>query len=327
MKKILLSLVALCCAMTAGAQAVLPQTATLQAGDETTVFTGANALVEAVAAAPVTGEGVITLSGGQFNIVTLDKVVAIYGSGYVNLPDRDIYDTYVSVITIKLPAEIATPHNIKIVGIRTDRILIEAELDGLAVSKCGLNEIRGNAKATHVVVTQCIGCNSFIGMHDLLVQNSHGSFSGVTVLNNESTILFDHCILTSTSCYDTSRFTCTNSIVNTRCVTSIERFHYCIITNQDNLDASPISDNNWFRTDEDAQLTNLFTDGTNLDFTTTRTFTLKKPEKFVGNDGTPVGVNGAGRQWTIIPETPLTKDLQVTVDGTNLNVTYETEVR
>ena len=331
MKKILLSLVALCCAMTVNAQAVLPQTATLQVGDETTVFTGANALVEAVAAAPTTGEGIITLSEGTFNNVTLDKVVAIYGSGYENLPDRDIRDTYVHYITINIPAEIAAPHNIKIVGLSSDYIYIDAALDGLAVTKCSMNSIqaRNSAQATHVVVTQC-RCGNFWTMHDLLVQNCHGSFSSVTVLNDESTILIDHCIVTSGYFWNSSnsRFTCTNSIVSSSWWdSSSQNFHYCIMTNRDNLDGFLTSDNNWFTTDEDAQVANLFTDGTSQTYTNTRTFTLKKPEKFVGNDGTPVGVNGAGREWTIVPEIPVTKDLQVTVDGTNLNVTYETEVR
>lgn len=331
MKKILLSLVALCCAMTAGAQAVLPQTATLQVGDETTVFTGASALTQAVAAAPVTGEGIITLSEGTFNDLALTKPVTIYGSGYENLPDRDIRDTYVPNITINLPAEITSSRNIKIVGLRFYRIYMDTSLDNLEVTKCNMYEImsRNNAVAK-VVVTQCSGCTGFSGMHDLLVQNSIGAFSNVSVLNNESTILINHCIKTGGNYGSSNRYTCTNCIIGTSTGwmnLNVQEYHYCIFTNTDNINTSLTSDNNWFNTDEDTKPANLFTDATDLNYTNTRTFTLKKPEKFVGNDGTPVGVNGAGREWTIIPEIPVTKDLQVTVDGKNLNVTYETEVR
>ena len=57
-------------------------TATLQHGDEVTVFRMANALSEAYNAA-VDGD-VITLSEGTFGGITINKSITIYGAGYEN---------------------------------------------------------------------------------------------------------------------------------------------------------------------------------------------------------------------------------------------------
>ena len=88
MKKILLSIVALCCTVVTGAQnSSQQQTAILQKGDGTaegsvSVYYGSDALKEAYNAADDEG-CVITLTSGQFNFsMDIKKAVAIYGVGF-----------------------------------------------------------------------------------------------------------------------------------------------------------------------------------------------------------------------------------------------------
>ena len=65
MKKILLSIIALCYTLVAGAQNEI-MTVVLQHGNDVSTFTGANAFINANAQA-VDGD-VITLSAGAFNV-------------------------------------------------------------------------------------------------------------------------------------------------------------------------------------------------------------------------------------------------------------------
>ena len=59
------------------------------------------------------------------------------------------------------------------------------------------------------------------------------------------------------------------------------------------------------------------------------TFTLKDNllSTYVGTDGTPVGINGGGYTWNIIPTTPKVNGLTLTPSGTTLNVTYDAQTR
>ena len=73
-------------------------------------------------------------------------------------------------------------------------------------------------------------------------------------------------------------------------------------------------------------LAEIFTDEASADYTPTRTFELQQPETWVGTDGTQVGLHG-GNGWNKVPGVPVVKDLQLSVDGSTLNVTYEAEAR
>ena len=84
------------------------------------------------------------------------------------------------------------------------------------------------------------------------------------------------------------------------------------------------SSNNWLN----VGIANVFEDVANSDYSPSRTFTLKDPDnKYIGSDGTQVGVHGGAFPWNKIPSTPVVKNLNATVSGTNLGVTYQAEVR
>jgi hypothetical protein len=72
---------------------------------------------------------------------------------------------------------------------------------------------------------------------------------------------------------------------------------------------------------------NVFKDADNADYTTDRTFELKSPETYIGNDGTQVGVHGGAYPWNKAPSTPVVKNLDAKVNGISLGVTYQAEVR
>ena len=143
MKKILLSIIALCCSMAAGAQQTDQISAVLQVGNETPqVFYGASALSKALEAAPDKG-GVITLSSGQFSPVTINKCVRIYGSGFQAIDSLDVYQSYISGdCTINLPEEIASPHDIGIEGVYINGdLLVKSAVDGLTLTKSSVEDL------------------------------------------------------------------------------------------------------------------------------------------------------------------------------------------
>ena len=80
-KRVIISLMVLCFAMVAKAQNDVA-IATLQHGDNVSVFKGPSALASALAAASDEGGDVITLSEGSFTAATITKPVSIYGAGF-----------------------------------------------------------------------------------------------------------------------------------------------------------------------------------------------------------------------------------------------------
>ena len=96
MKKILLSIIALCSTMWAGAQNEI-LTAVLHHGSDTKSFTGVNAFIQANAAAD--DGDVITLSPGSFNVSDIKKSITVYGAGFEK---NDAADTEVSVVSGQL---------------------------------------------------------------------------------------------------------------------------------------------------------------------------------------------------------------------------------
>ena len=80
-KRVIISLMVLCCAMAVKAQNDVA-IATLQHGDNVSVFKGSSALASALAAASDQGGDVITLSEGTFTAATITKPVSIYGAGF-----------------------------------------------------------------------------------------------------------------------------------------------------------------------------------------------------------------------------------------------------
>ena len=341
MKKTIITLAMMCCAIVANAQVTDEQSAILQVGDNAQVFYGADALKEALEAAPDRG-ATITLSAGTFNACEITKCVNIYGAGWVtdNTPknnessiENSILPTnIVNQMVINLPEGLAAPHNIHIEGLRfTDNsqhwIKVSSTIDGLEFMRCWMPQaIRFEQQNDHVTITQCYIAGGCTGGHDLLIQNSYTRLSQLTVLKAESNIVVNHCIVTNgyNFNYTENRFLCLNSMFSCSWLNKAQTFRYCTL-NRANLDGFVGSTNNIFNVD----YATIFKDQANMEYSDTRTFELKDDLKatYMGDDNTEIGINGGNYPWNKAPHTPIVKDLQLTISGTNLKVTYNAETR
>lgn len=326
MKKILLSIVALCCTVVAGAQTTDQISAILQVGNEAPqVFYGIDALKKAMAAAP-NKEGVITLSSGNFNPTTVNKDVKIYGAGFETNEAEGITLTNINGgFDVNLPQGIEGPHNIHIEGVYVNgNIAVKSAINGFTFAKGRLGGISFNVATTSINIRQSYIVGNIIGAHNLYVKNSYIDNSQISSFSDESTVLIDHCILARGTDYDYSsnHFNCVNSIVRISYINSVQTYNYCLLPNRANLNGFIGSDNNYFSVSD----ANVFEDAENFNYSADRTFTLKDPDTYKGNDGEPVGPSG-GIGWNKIPGTPIVKNLNATVSETNLNVTYDAVAR
>lgn len=343
-KSFIISVVALCCSMAAQAQY-----ATLQKSNgDVTVYYGNAALVDALNDAEQTGS-VITLSGGTFgNPGTITKSVKIYGAGYETDASKGITAT---TIDRYYPYPLTDPQppicfqsadegdmldGVTIEGVRLFSYVwpfCVQRVKNLVISKCyfGYLKIIGE-HVQNVTVRQCSIVSGVISgdykVDGVLFQNCHFANSGCTYDVPESRLQIDHCIITYGDNYGVNAIY-SNNIVNVKSLPAGSTARNNIFTNSNltSLDVSIDASGNWFK----VGMGSLFTDGTNLnlDSPSTRTFTLKDNllSTYVGTDGTPVGINGGGYTWNIIPTTPKVNGLTLTPSGTTLNVTYDAQTR
>ncbi len=325
MKKILLSIIALCCTVVAGAQQTDQISAVLQVEGQTPqVFYGASALKSAIEAAPDKG-GVITLSSGQFSPVTINKCVRIYGSGLQTIDSLDVYQSYISGdCTVNLPEEIANPHDIGIEGVYINGdLLVTSAVDGLTLTKSSVEDYSTSAPATRCGIRQSY-IRGDVKAHQMFIQNS---WLGARIIpfDGGSSIVIDHSILRAGGGFYNynDRFTCRNSILWCPYRPSNQTYNFCLSPSNAAFNVNAGCSDNWYNVGE----SNVFKDASNADYSTTRTFELKSPDTYIGSDGTQVGVHGGDFPWNKIPSTPVVKNLNATVSGTNLGVTYQAEVR
>ena len=330
MKKNLLSIVALCCTVVAGAQSTDQISAILQNGEETTVYYGQDALKSAYTAAQ--DGGVITLSSGIFNNPgAISKNITIYGIGWEKDTDG-VIPTTIKGLDYQTGDDATSLHNIVLEGVFVDGTINVRQTDGMIVRKSRFNTFNVNGNnAKNITVTQCYGGNVGCGnvdVYSLTFTNCYLT-GRVTNVKVGSLVLFDHCIMTYSNSYNWndyshSRATYTNSIIthrggSTDIITAGATAKYCIFV-VDGLNANVLSENNKFSVD----INNIFSDGgTGVDYATDRTFTLADQDTYKGNDNKPIGIN----DWVKIPAIPYVKNLNATVDGTDLKVNYQAGVR
>ena len=329
MKKILLSIVALCCTVVAGAQSTDQISAILQKGEQTTIYYGQDALKNAVNASE--DGSVITLSSGIFNDPgAVQKSISVYGIGWETDADG-VIPTTINSLTFQTGNDETTLNNIVLEGVYVKTINVK-QTDGMIIRKSRFDSFNVNGNnAKNISVTQCYGGNVGCGnvdVYGLTFTNCYLT-GRVTNVKVGSLVLFDHCIMTYSNSYNWndyshSRATYTNSIIthrggSTDIITAGATAKYCIFV-VDGLNANVLSENNKFSVD----INNIFSDGgTGVDYATDRTFTLADQDTYKGNDNKPIGIN----DWVKIPAIPYVKNLNATVDGTDLKVNYQAGVR
>lgn len=324
MKKLFLFIIALVGTVSAFAQETDAVSATLQSGDVTTVFSGADAFKNALEAAE--DGSIITLSSGIFNGTgQFTKSVKVYGAGFQD-------DEKTGVKCTKVLGSVAVrgnennenkyPKGLYFEGVWfTGGVSIENPnaseevMTGLQFVKChtGGFDFYGNTNSTLLLQSYIEGA-----LHgrdrtasNLLVQNCIVT-QHVSSFGGGSDVIIDHCILTrdNRGAYDQY-----HGPYNYR-YTIIDIYLPAAATAKYCLGAE------WYFTYKCSSLyhcyynsvykdwATLFKDGqNNLAYTLTetgapRTWELAEPEKFVGDDGTPVGVTGGEYPWNPIPSTP-----------------------
>lgn len=346
-KSFILSVIALCSMTMAQAQKTDVMTATLQHGDEVTVFTTQTAFANAYAAA-VDGD-VITLSPGIFNATNLTKSVNIYGSGF---EEDETNGTGITQINGNLTIGVTdgTLSNVHIEGVYFyDYVRNNASspLTNVTIKKCSFRcELSICSEITNVTFCNCytgtIYGRSDIMANNLLVTNCYVN-GCVKAFQSGSTVLIDHCIITGfiavysggniTGDLACSAFTWKNCVFTWWNSTSQwSNYNYnrvgvgatvynCIYRQH----MGNISFTSYDLIEVDRH-TQIFSDANNDTYTPTRTFTLIQPT-WLGTDGTPIGVTGGNYPWSRVPATPVVKSLDLNVSGTNLNVTFDAETR
>ncbi|MBP3219217.1 MAG: hypothetical protein J6M37_01940 [Prevotella sp.] len=328
MKKILLSIVALCCTVVAGAQNEI-MTAVLQHGNDVSTFTGANAFINANAQA-VDGD-VITLSSGAFNVSDITKSISVYGAGF----EKDANtSTEVSKINGQLNLGVSggeTLENIHLEGISFGAAVnANVPLEGFLMEKCYVNGNVNIVENTNTIIRNCVITGAISGgdkiANNCIIQNCYVG-GAVNTFNVSSSVKIDHCITTGL----VGPYYCTNSIFTYYAVaayydraafgsTQGATVRNCIFRSF----SWNNEDKNDFQNCYAVDLGAIFSDGSNATYSATRTFEIKQPETWIGTDGQEIGIRYG---WSKVPKIPAVKNLTTTVSGESLEVDYDTVVR
>lgn len=302
MKK-LFSLLAMLTAivLTAGAQSM--QVATLSHDGTITSYTSADALRRAYEAA-VDGD-VITLSSGVFNSVSFEKRITVRGAGMgVKVNDTD---PYIEPTIIKGSFNIVadgTPENsFKMEGVLCSDCVDFGGLNNSQFSKCKFMDItfrNVNAGLSNVTFIHCIF--------------EHGDFGYNATMN------FYSCYLNNIGCQHTSLITFTNCVYDVSTTDNPNKFHVLknSIIIRDNADefhsrcnqaynticignASTSSDLYKSLQQNNGTIlpagTELFKEGTFYQLT-------DEVKKYLGSDGTEVGIYGGSLPFDPTPTNP-----------------------
>ena len=339
MKKIFFSLLVFGCVVAANAQSDV-MTATLMHDGVVSAFSGANAFVQAHDAA--TDGDVISLSSGSFTSLTITKSVTVYGAGF----EKD-QATATDVTQLRsdliIGAADQTVSNVHIEGLYINGGIMlnnsSARVEGLFIGKCFLLKgmtFNNGATAKNMLVQDCVMDAGITANNTSLVENAY--FGNCYIKGNlkdfpaGSSILVNHCIVTGVAgpytwknsifthywnLYNYGAFDQTTGATVYNCVIRMV-FSSASATNNSFVDC-------YYRVG--IRLDQIFSDvtGTDYNYSPSRTFELVNPE-WLGDDGTEVGIRG-GDGWSKAPAIPVVKSLSLDVEGNELKVTYEAEVR
>lgn len=353
MKKVFFTLAMLCGAMMGNAQVTDEQSAILQNGDNAQIFYGEDALKDAMEAAPDRG-ATITLSAGTFNACEITKCVNIYGAGWVtdntpknneNTADNSIRPTNITGrVDVNLPETLTPPHNIHLEGLRFNNgfnAVITSEMtniiDGLELVKCYIKGDFGNNSVAFYetehkniqLIQCCLSVDKLCAFYDMTLENCYvgvGNNSIAHTTQEGNNLVFNHCLVNCgwySSYGGHGPFVCQNSTVWLADKEANQIYRYCMMQDEA-LDAGMLgSTNNFFGINwEEA-----FNDPGGFAYSDTRTYELKTPDAYMGDDGTQIGINGGNYPWNKAPHTPVVKDLKLTISGKQLKVDYQAETR
>lgn len=325
MKKFLFTLLVLCYAMTGKAQNEM-LSAILQTGDQVTMYTGTAAFSNAYNNA--TDGSIITLSPGLFDMPKyIQKSIIVYGAGWEE--DSENGTTHITTLnggTEFKTTDGSTLQNIRLEGLYIKGSIVVNMIKGMIIDKCWINGDFNYSYREQIedvtIRRSCIWGN---------ISSQMGKITNLTVNNcyicgryapagNDTQVMFDHCIFNNNG-YSSATGYYSNCILNLSSVGAASTLKNCICTFAEPTNVS-LKENCWFGTGA-----NIFSDVATYDYSATRTFELNDPDTYSGTDETPIGVTGGNFPWNKVPAIPVVTSLGLTVDGQNLNVTYDANVR
>lgn len=289
------------------------QMATLQHGNKTTVFYGVDAFVKAYNSAADSAD-VIILSSGNFNIpARINKSISVYGAGCENdtitgtkrtemqelsLQHADSVDDYGEVVKGGKPVNgsyfegifFNTSLSNSYFGILDNS---GVPVKNITIRKCKFNnDFKISSNTENINIIQC-------------VINNYLSLPGDKLIKN---LNISNCYIRTMSCSSISSSTISirNSIIR-----GLYSFNYLISNSilYGSIGSGATSKNNIFigvsstgtNNSNDENWTGINEVGVWAD---TGYFELKYPKKYIGTDGTQVGIYGGEYPWNIIPSTP-----------------------
>lgn len=318
MKKLFLSLVALIATTMSFAQSTL--VATLSHGSNITMYYGTYALRDAYNAA-VSGD-IINLSGGSFQAVDIKKAVTLRGVGI-----DDVNPTYITnYFTIEIPS--GDTKRMSMEGIRcANNITMKGTFSNAYFLKCQLWGVSFNSssEAKNILFANCKITNG-VGLNGNSTAQFVNSYTNGFTSTEASSATFVNCMINT-------GVTASSQIINTQ-LTNCILWHLgnganslpgSTITN--NCIAVPKGNNGSLfynsTTNHNSQLadfTDVFKNFTGS-YSDSETFELTDAAKtkYLGNDGTEVGLYGGIMPYTSTPSYPQITKMKVanktTADG------------
>lgn len=344
MKKFLSVVATAAISLFAQAQNTDAPMATLQHGEQTRVWTGTDAFIRAYEAAADSAD-IITLSAGHFNTPgEINKSFRLYGAGCEDDPVTGTKATVMGDLRFK-PADITNEdgetikagrkvNGLHLEGIQVNRIDFynneKTPVENLTIAKCKTNQLIGfYVDSRNMTIRQsCIlnegirNLNTDWGHYNLLVTNSY--IANMDNSYSESTIHFDHCIVTS---FLRGTVLCTNSILYQVLSSGSTSKNNIFVGLGSFIGTGIQGSNNWTGI---ANAGVYAADGEDGTYAEDKTFELKYPKKYVGTDGTEIGLHGGNYPWNKIPCTPRIMesdiDTKTSADG-KLKVSIKVEAQ
>jgi len=331
MKKLFLSMIAMATSLVGYAQVTDAVTATLQAGETTTVYYGYDAFKDAIAAAPTDVVGIITLSPGAFNNPgNISKSVKIYGAGFQDDTANNISATSVTGdLNIVSTPEVSPVVRIEGVKFVSNCVLKGSQtITGTEIVKCGFGTFYNSVATDNTIIRQSYFSGNIDGESRLathfLVSNCY--FNRIGWFSAGSDVAVHHCILKE-GYYGHGPYFYYGNIINNDGSYSIDAGATCQYNVSSTWKLSNGGNNVLIGNYDKSQWTNfktLFADGQdNLNYLddsgNPRTWTLAAPSTYVDQEGTPCGVTGGNFPWNPTPATPRITSTTVdakTVPGT-----------
>lgn len=302
--------------------------ATLQHGDEVSVYYGKTALEEAYTAAADSGD-VVTLSAGVFSFSNheFQKSLSVVGNGFVSDMENGIYPTIIEDGLYFKPRDVVdddgemVKEGVKVDGIRLEGLKLSYVLfqssgviRDFQIVKCQLSgserPLLFESSTENFVLRQSVcdgvqfGAGNWCNHQNFYIC---GSYVAVIDFPKEyCTVNVDHSLINSLYQNNLVGLSLGNSIVKASNISSGVVANNSVFI--DNTPYNLIGAGNWVN----CKYAGIFEESMdNLAWDGVKTFKLKYPEEYVGTDGTQVGLYGGPYPYNPTPSIPQIKESHI----------------